>query len=87
VIQGFDDPLQDAFAVRQDFVVPKAENTPATPRKEGIPSIMIAWGGVLATICFDDKPCFGTGKIRDVWANHELSSKAPAELPVSQDTP
>jgi hypothetical protein len=76
-----------SFAIFDYVVVPKPQDTPTFFFEESIAPVVITGLDMLSAIGLNDEPSFRTGEINDIWRNHELSSKSPAQLPVAQHLP
>ncbi len=85
--KGRGDRLQDAVAVLDDVVVPKAEQAPAQPPQPSIAQVMFTGACMLPTIGFDNQPRLDAREIDDVRRDRELPAKAPAELVATPFSP
>jgi hypothetical protein len=71
------DRLQHAGAVPKNVVVPEAKDAPPLRAQPCIAKLVIARGGMLPAIGFNDHARFNAREIEHIRWNRELSPKAP----------
>jgi hypothetical protein len=84
--EGGCDRLQNAGAVLDNIVVPKAKYPPPIQAQYLVP-YLIAGGPVLSAIGFDDKTRLYAGKVDNIGRYRVLPSEPPAELVMAKLRP
>jgi hypothetical protein len=70
--------FDDALLPAKHIIVPESQNTIALVMKPGIARRVGTIRAVPTTVDFDNQAKLKTGKIRNVWANRVLTTKAAA---------
>lgn len=88
LLQLLQDHLRDPVDIRQNIVVPKADNPPSMVYEIVGAALIADIVIMLSTIRFDDETVLTTGEIGNERADWKLAVKfIPSQLPTTQNRP